>query len=107
MSTSNACNGLAEELAGLESAEEFLDHFGVGYDPQVLRVHRLHILQRFHDYLHACSAVPDHAGGQALIRRAYDDFVRSDARTEAVFRVFQRAQGIAKLPVSAIGRRRP
>lgn len=107
MNPQNANPDLAEELAGLESTEDFLDHFGIKYDPGVLRVHRLHILQRFHDYLTKTSAAPNHDSWKALIARAYGDFVRSDARTEAVFRVFQRAQGIATVPFSAIGRRRP
>ncbi|MDQ7990874.1 MAG: nitrogenase-stabilizing/protective protein NifW [Candidatus Dactylopiibacterium sp.] len=98
---------LPDALAGLESAEEFLQHFGIDYDPAVLAVHRLHILQRFHNYLAA--AAPDAGAGtwQALLRRAYEDFVRSDARTEAVFRVFQRAQGVARVPLSRLVRSRP
>ena len=40
-----------ETLADLESAEDFLDHFGIAYDARVVQVNRLHILQRFHDYL--------------------------------------------------------
>ena len=38
-------------MADLESAEDFLDFFGVAYDPAVVEVNRLHILQRFHQYL--------------------------------------------------------
>ena len=39
------------DLEELSSAEDFLDYFGIGYDPAVVHVNRLHILQRFHDYL--------------------------------------------------------
>ena len=42
---------LDEDLQDLSSAEEFLNYFGVAYDPHVVHVNRLHILQRFHDYL--------------------------------------------------------
>ena len=41
----------ADDLENLESAEEFLDYFGLEYDAGIVQVNRLHILQRFHDYL--------------------------------------------------------
>ncbi|WP_263770279.1 nitrogenase-stabilizing/protective protein NifW [Propionivibrio soli] len=97
---------LESEVAELESAEDFLEHFSVAYDPHVVQVYRLHILQRFHDYL----SRSDTAGGptrddmRASLALAYDDFVRSDARTEKVFRVFKRAAGITTIPVANIGR---
>jgi nitrogenase-stabilizing/protective protein len=96
---------LESRMSGLESAEDFLEFFGVDFDPQVVRVNRLHILQRFHDYLQRAD-VTDHAALRACLARAYGDFVRSDALTERVFRVHQRAAGIATVPLTAIGRRR-
>jgi nitrogenase-stabilizing/protective protein len=78
----------------LSSAEEFFSYFGVCYDPHVVHVNRLHILQRFHDYLaQAADSLPEdeaalHAVRARLLERAYRDFVRSDARTEGVFKVF-------------------
>ena len=89
---------LAEALADLESAEDFLDFFGVPYSPSVVQVNRLHILQRFHDYL--ARAPQDDAGADDATRRetfraalcqAYDDFTHSDALGERVFRVLQQA----------------
>lgn len=96
-------------LTDLESAEEFLDYFGLDYVPEVVNVNRLHILQRFHDYLAqtGASKVLSRADYQGSLRRAYQDFVRSDAITEKVFRVLKRASGISTIPVSAIGRARP
>lgn len=83
----------ALDLDELSSAEDFLDYFEVTYDPAVVHVNRLHILQRFHDYLDAVEVMPDDdAGLQALytekLTKAYTDFVDSDAVTEKVFRVF-------------------
>lgn len=104
---SPATEDFTNELTELQSAEEFLAYFGIDYDAQVLRVHRLHILQRFHDYLRGAGQTPQFDTWKGLLQRAYEDFVRSDARTEAVFRVFKRAQGIATVPLSAIGRGRP
>ena len=40
-----------DEFAELGSAEEFPDYFGIDYAAPVVQVNRLHILQRFHDYL--------------------------------------------------------
>ena len=100
-------NDLAE-LDELESAEDFLDYFGLDYLPEIVNVNRLHILQRFHDYLgrHDPSQPPTRADYRLSLSRSYEDFVHSDAITEKVFRVLKRASGIATIPVSAIGRAR-
>ena len=80
------------ELEELSSAEDFLDYFGVAYDPAVVQVNRLHILQRFHDYLAQVTEPADETGRREvyrdLLQSAYQDFVVSDARSEKVFRVF-------------------
>lgn len=86
---------LDEELAELVSAEDFLQHFGIDYDARVVHVNRLHILQRFHDYLsQSASLLPDADDARRevyarLLTRAYEDFVASDALTEKVFKVFK------------------
>lgn len=82
------------DLEDLSSAEDFLDYFDVPYDQSVVHVNRLHILQRFHDYLAQVEEEPrDPADRRALyadlLLGAYQDFVSSDARTEKVFRVFR------------------
>lgn len=85
---------LEDELESLESAEDFLDFFGLEYDPKVVQVNRLHILQRFHDYLNQGSEVmPEDEQAKLavytrLLARAYQDFVESDALHEKVFKVF-------------------
>lgn len=85
---------LADDLESLESAEDFLDYFGLEYDPTVVHVNRLHILQRFHNYLaQEPETLPtdDPATLEVYRRslaRAYQDFVESDALTEKVFKVF-------------------
>lgn len=87
---------LPSDVASLCTAEEFLEYFGVAYDPQVVTVSRLHILQRFHEYLAAADggdgAGTDQAAIGALLARAYDDFVRSDPLTERVFKVLKDAK---------------
>ena len=84
---------LDEELEELSSAEDFLDFFAVTFDPAVVHVNRLHILQRFHDYLAEAGELPQEYAARystyaGLLSSAYSDFVNSDARTEKVFRVF-------------------
>ncbi|MBS1141317.1 nitrogenase-stabilizing/protective protein NifW [Ferribacterium limneticum] len=86
---------LAEAMEDLVSAEDFLDYFEVPYDPAVVHVNRLHILQRFHDYLakQAPNLPPEEGQQRGIYRlwleRAYQDFVTSNSLTEKVFAVFQ------------------
>ena len=81
-----------EELQELESAEDFLNFFELEYSPSIVHVNRLHILQRFHDYLSKIELPEDETAQRAcyrvLLERAYQDFVNSDAQTEKVFKVF-------------------
>lgn len=88
-----------EELEDLESAEDFLQYFELDYEQPVVHVNRLHILQRFHDYLQKASdSMPEDetamkAVYSKLLQRAYQDFVESDAQTEKVFKVFNSGIG--------------
>lgn len=87
---------LDEDLDELSSAEDFLDYFEVDYDPSVVHVNRLHILQRFHDYLGSIEEELDDDRKYTVYRdmmvSAYQDFVKSDALTEKVFKVFKMQQ---------------
>ncbi len=103
------------DLEELSSAEDFLNYFGIAYDPAVVQVNRLHILQRFHDYL-AQHAMPEDqarntgvADKRALyahwLEQAYQDFVSSDALTEKVFKVFQMGQpSVVNIPLESLTR---
>ncbi len=105
-------NELQERLSTLSAAEEFLDFFGIVYEPNVVHVSRLHILKRFHDYLRrvpelaqmdetaAWTAYRDH------LTRAYQDFVTSNAATEKVFKLFQQTTpGSAFVPLDSLRRK--
>jgi nitrogenase-stabilizing/protective protein len=100
---------LDEALEELESAEDFLEYFGIAFDQKVVHVNRLHILQRFHDYLARAGALPEdeparHAVHAELLARAYHDFVASDALTEKVFKVFHMHEPqTAFVPLTSIG----
>lgn len=96
-----------DALEELESAEDFLDYFRIPFDQGVVHVNRLHILQRFHNYLQAHrerDGEPGYIDYQSLLTQAYADFVQSDAYTEKVMRVHQKASGIARVAVSSIRR---
>ncbi len=88
-----------EDLEELSSAEDFLDYFEIEYEQSVVFVNRLHIMQRFHDYLEqGRESLPEEieeneaslkAIYKQLLERSYQDFVESDAVTEKVFKVFK------------------
>lgn len=81
------------DMDELVSAEDFLDYFEIDYEPSVVHVNRLHILQRFHDYIQQAGELPEDEEEMrgiyhGLLLGAYEDFVNSDALTEKVFKVF-------------------
>lgn len=85
-----------DDLDDLETAEDFLRYLGVAYEQRVVHVNRLHILQRFHDYLGSDPGMEDVTDDEALaaryrihLERAYQDFVASSAVQEKVFKVHQ------------------
>jgi nitrogenase-stabilizing/protective protein len=108
---------LRDTLKSMESTEEFLNFLDIDYDPRVVNVNRLHILQRFHDYI---AAEPDldaksddalRAIYQTKLAQAYRDFVTSDALTERVFKVLRDAPAAAAarphhafVPLEAVAR---
>ena len=87
---------IEDELLELESAEDFLEYFDISYEPEIVRVCRLHILQRFHDYLSEMDLSLTTNEGEIreqykqFLHKAYDDFKHSNAATEKVFKVFRR-----------------
>lgn len=102
---------LPADAQDLETAEEFLVHFGVPFDQRVVNVYRLHILQRFHDYLASAGNGEDAASAaRASLERAYNDFAASDAHVQRVFKGRQAtpavpaAKGRTFLPLSAVAR---
>lgn len=84
-----------DDIEELESAEDFLQYFELDYEQSIVHVNRLHILQRFHDYLNkGADHIPEDEDSKKqvykqLLARAYGDFVESDAQTEKVFKVFK------------------
>jgi nitrogenase-stabilizing/protective protein len=95
------------DMSKLSSAEEFLNYFGVEYEPRVINVNRLHILKRFNQYIarHKFSGATDTVlkmEYKVLLEQAYNDFLKSDAVTEKVFKVFQDATGVKTFSVDRL-----
>lgn len=87
-------------IHALSSAEDFLQFFGIPFDPAVVNVSRLHILKRFFQYLRQQSnemplgdEIALFTTYRNLLARAYGDFVKSTPAQEKVFKVFQEAGG--------------
>jgi len=91
-------NAMIKQLTQFSAAEEFLDYFGIPYEEAVVNVNRLHILKRFYQYMRqekglaALDEVAMFKQYRALLMRAYEDFVHSNAAQEKVFKVFQDAE---------------
>jgi nitrogenase-stabilizing/protective protein len=101
-------NVLFEKMATLASAEEFLAFFELEYDQAVVNVNRLHILQRFHQYMRQTKGLGEMGETvqrdicRALLARAYQDFVHSSAVKEKVFKVFRDAEGIKTVSLDSL-----
>lgn len=100
----HAADSFEDDLADLVSAEDFLDYFDIAFDARIVQVNRLHILQRFHDYLAKQEAgkAPEYAAWRGWLLRAYEDFVGSSAQQEKVFAVFRKADGSSFMPLSSL-----
>ncbi len=105
---------LFRDLGQLSAAEEFFDYFAVPYDRHVVNVNRLHILKRFRQYL--ATALDDTPADSeslralcaSLLKRSHEDFARSSAQAEKVFRVFQdQTPQVAVTHISRVAVTRP
>ncbi|WP_096085027.1 nitrogenase-stabilizing/protective protein NifW [Agaribacterium haliotis] len=83
----------------LDCAEDFMNYFGLNYDERIVQVMRLHIMQRFHNYLlKECLSLSENMSSEEhvmcrdLLQQAYSDFVDSSAQQQKVFKVFQSDQ---------------
>lgn len=101
-------SALIDDMKRLESAEDFLDYFSLRYEARVLRVSRLHILQRFYQYLaqrgglEGLPPAAAHAICRGLLERAYSDFVGSSGVEQKVFKVFRSARGEHRVAVHGV-----
>ena len=94
------------DLLDLVSAEDFLNYFQIPFDASMVQVNRLHILQRFHNYLESQEAGknPNYDAYRYWLAKAYEDFTKAGALDERVFAVLRRATGTAFVSADKIGR---
>jgi nitrogenase-stabilizing/protective protein len=97
-----------DRLQSLSSAEDFFDYLGVPYQPEIVRVARLHIMRRMGQYLKGSEVegALEAADDDALfalckehLETAYADFVASSPIAERVFKVHQEAVAPKPEPV--------
>ena len=97
----SAADNILDKLKASSSAEDIFALLGVGYDPKVMNVARLHILKRMGEYL-ACedlADIPDSivtARCKAVLERAYEDFVTASPLQHRVFKVLKSAVAPSK-----------
>lgn len=97
-----------DTMQKFSAAEEFFDFLGVDYVPQVVHVNRLHILKRFQQYLgrdpvpEGLPEAEERVAYKSRLELAYGDFVKSDAVTEKVFKVFQDKAGVQAVSVNKL-----
>ncbi|MCP3460508.1 nitrogenase stabilizing/protective protein NifW [Bradyrhizobium sp. CCGUVB23] len=89
-------DGILLRLSKAAAAEEFFDLLGVEYEPKIVNVARLHILQRMGQYLadEDLTGATDAAVAErckAVLERAYTDFVGSSPIDQRVFKVLKEA----------------
>ncbi len=82
-----------DDMEDLVSAEDFLNYFDIDFDETTVNVYRLHILQRYHDYLSQAELSEDQAERTAqykqILVQAYASFLDSDAKTEKVLKIYK------------------
>ncbi|MEM7772151.1 MAG: nitrogenase-stabilizing/protective protein NifW [Cyanobacteria bacterium P01_A01_bin.37] len=80
----------------LSTAEEYLSFFGIPYDPTVVSVNRLHILQKFSEFVQAIDQdatlnESDRLGQyRAALQNAYTLFLNSSSLEQKLFKVFKK-----------------
>lgn len=101
-------SALLNTMQNFSAAEEFFEFLGVDYTPQIVHVNRLHILKRFQQYLgrdpvpEGLPEADERAAYRAKLQLAYQDFVRSNAVAEKVFKVFQDKAGVQTVSVNKL-----
>lgn len=82
-----------EDMEDLVSAEDFLNYFDIPYDETTVNVYRLHILQRYHDFIRQAELAEDQFERREqyknILISAYASFLDSDAKTEKVLKIYK------------------
>jgi nitrogenase-stabilizing/protective protein len=93
------------EFNQLVDAEQYFEFFNLPYDPQIVNVNRLHILQKFSQNVKAIEATATASSEaerlsefRAALEQAYGVFLTSNAVEQKLFKVFnEKPQNIVLL----------
>lgn len=83
----------------LSTAEEYFEFFQLAYDPRVVSVNRLHILQKFSQFVKEIDRDATLSDSERLahyrkaLQNAYDLFLTSSPLQQKLFKVFKQKPG--------------
>lgn len=87
--------GKLAEFKQLTNAEDYFEFFELPYNPQVVHVNRLHILQKFSNYIKKLDADKGNLSEQdrlsqyrTALQQAYEVFLTSTPVEQKLFKVF-------------------
>lgn len=94
-----------EEFNKLVNTEDYFQFFGLEYDQKVVHVNRLHILQKFSEYIQEIDNSKVQLNDEErlgkyreALEQAYQVFIESTPQQEKLFKVFhQKPKNVIKL----------
>lgn len=97
-------SGSLSEFNKLVNAEDYFQFFEIPYDQKIVNVNRLHILQKFSDFIKEIDNNSELNESQRLgkyreaLENAYQVFIESTPQQEKLFKVFhQKPKNVVKL----------
>ena len=82
-----------DDMEDLVSAEDFLNYFDIDFDETLVNVNRLHILQRYHDFISKATLSDDQVTRREqyknILIQAYSSFIDSTAKDEKVLKIYK------------------
>ncbi len=98
-------NKSLEEFNKLVNAEDYFKFFGIEYDQKIVSVNRLHILQKFSEYIKGIDSDNSELKESEILSKysealqnAYQLFIESTPQEQKLFKVFhQKPKNVVKL----------
>ncbi|MEO1373988.1 MAG: nitrogenase-stabilizing/protective protein NifW [Cyanobacteria bacterium J06635_10] len=98
-------SGSLSEFNKLINAEDYFDFFQIEYDQKVVNINRLHILQKFSEYINEIDRNNSELNDSVrlgkyreALQQAYQVFIESTPQQEKLFKVFhQKPKNVVKL----------
>lgn len=98
-------SGSLSEFNKLINAEDYFDFFQIEYDQKVVNINRLHILQKFSEYINEIDRNNSELNDSVrlgkyreALQQAYQVFIESTPQEQKLFKVFhQKPKNVVKL----------